>query len=117
LDAEAGIRYTWDSPEFVAYNPDGSRTDYQAMKKMMLDMPNTVTSLTLTPTRQDFRVLTKDVVVYTWFGKSELVMKTGDKMTYDPDAETFVFNKMNGQWKIVYVQESATIVTQKAGKK
>jgi hypothetical protein len=117
MDAAATVQYLWDSPEFVAFNSDGSRSDFQSIKKMILEMPINTTALKLFPSREDFYVLAKDVVVYAWFGKSQFDMKSGDKMTYDPDAETFIFNKVGGKWKIVYVQESATIVTQKAGKK
>jgi hypothetical protein len=117
LEGESTIQYLWDSPEFVAFNPDGSRSDFQAFKKLLLDLSSSAAAFKLAPAREDFYVLAKDAVVYAWFGKSEIVMKSGDKATYDPDAETFVFSKVAGQWKIVYVQESATIATQKAGKK
>jgi hypothetical protein len=117
LEAEATMQYIVDSPEFVSYNPDGSRSDFQAYKKAWLDFVSSAPSIKLTPAREDFYVLAKDAVVYAWFGKSEISLKSGDKMTYDPDAETFVFNKVGDKWKIVYSHESATIVTQKAGKK
>ena len=117
LDAAATMEYVADSPDFVAYNPDGTRVDFQGFKKMIMDMVGTLAVVKLAPLRKDVYVLAKDAAVYSWFGKSEIVMKSGEKTTYDPDAETFVLNKVAGQWKITYVQESATIVTQKAGKK
>ncbi len=117
LDGEASVQYVSDSPEFVAFNPDGSRMDVQAFKKMLLDLAGSLTAIKIAPARQDYNVLTKDVVVYAWFGKSEVVTKSGDRVTYDPDALTFVLNKVTGQWKVIWSHESATIVTEKAGKK
>jgi hypothetical protein len=117
LDASLAIDLMADVPDFVSYNPDGSRSDFQAMKKMLTDMPPTLTLVKLSPQREDVYVLAKDAAVYAWFGKSEIVMKSGEKTVYDPDAETFVMKKIDGKWKIVYIQESATIVTQKPSKK
>jgi hypothetical protein len=117
LDVKGCMQYFWDSPEFVAFFPDGSRMDFQAFKKMNLDFPDSASAVKLAPVREDLFVLAKDVVVYAWHGKSELHFKSGAKMMFDPDAETFVFKKIAGEWKIVYVQESATITTQKPVKK
>lgn len=117
LDGEATIQYFRDSPEFVAFNADGSRSEFQAFKQMTLDGASSAAAFKLAPARIDFYVLAKDAVIYSWFGKSEFAMKSGDKITYDPDAGTFVFKKVGGQWKIIYIHESATITTQKAGKK
>ncbi len=117
LDAVATMGYVSDSPDFVAYNPDGSRVDFEGFKKMVMGMVGTLAAVKLAPLREDVYVLAKDAAVYAWFGKSEIVMNSGEKITYEPDAETFVLNKVAGHWKIVYAHESATIVTQKVGKK
>lgn len=117
LDGEATIQYLWDSPEFVAFSADGSRSEFQAFKKMTLAGASSSASLKLAPSHVDFYVLSKDAVMYAWFGKSEFTLKSGDKIMFDPDALTFVFKKVGGQWKIIYIHESATITTQKAGKK
>ena len=117
MDGNGVLQYLWDTPEFVAFNLDGSRSDIEAIKKGIVDLASSATAIKLFPSREDFYVLSKDAVVYAWFGKTEISMKTGDKITYDPEAETYVFNKVAGQWQIVYIQQSATVFTQKAGKK
>jgi ketosteroid isomerase-like protein len=117
LDVSATMGYMADSPDFVAYNPDGSRVDYQAFKKMLTEMAPTLALVKISAQREDVYVMSKDVAVYAWFGKSEIEMKSGEKVVYDPDAETLILKKIAGQWKIVYAHESATIVTQKPGKK
>jgi uncharacterized protein (TIGR02246 family) len=117
LDGEAGLQFYWDSPDFVAVNPDGSLSDYQAIKKMSDEGVKTISVMTMSTTRAEFRVLTKEIVICAWKGKGEVALKTGDKMTYDPDVLTLVFRNFDGKWKIVYSHESATVVTQKATKK
>ena len=117
LDAVGAMRYYWDSPEFVTFNADGTRSDYQTYTKGVLDQFNSFASLKLTNVRQDFVVLSKDIVICAFLGKAEVTLKSGDKVLFDPDAVMMVFKKIAGEWKIVSQQESATIVTQKAVEK
>jgi ketosteroid isomerase-like protein len=117
LDAEAGLRFYWDSPDFIAINPDGSISDYQAIKKLSDEGVKTIAVMTMSTTRADFKVLTQDIVICAWRGKGEVTLKAGTKMSYDPDALTLVFRNIDGKWKIVYSHESATIVTEKVRKK
>ena len=117
LYADAGLQFYRDSPDFLAINPDGSQSDYQAMKRMGSEGVKTIATMTMTTTRADFSVLTKDIAVCTWFGKGTVTFKSGDIMTYGPDALTLIFRNFDGKWKITYSHESATIVTKKANKK
>ena len=117
LDAEGSFQFYSDSPDWVMFNADGSRYDYQVTKKAWLDFPNSVTAWKWTTTRQDFIFVTKDIVICAWDGKDETILKSGDKITYDPHAYTMVFKKIAGQWKVIYQHDSGIAVTQKAGKK
>lgn len=117
LDADGGMQYYLDSPDFIAFNPDGSRFDYQAMKKAHVDLFNSTASLKILVTRQDFMVLTNDIAIDASVLKAEVTLKSGDKMVFDPNGLTLVFQKIAGQWKIILSHESTAIVMQKAGKK
>jgi len=117
LDGTAALQYWWDSPEFIAYNIDGSRADFQANKKTTMDFVNSASTFKLATIREDFPVVTKDLVICAWVGKQEASLKSGDKLRWDPDATTFVFRKIAGQWKAIYTHESAMFTTQKVGKK
>jgi hypothetical protein len=110
-------QYYSDSADLGIVDADGSRWDLQTFKKYCLDLPNSVTSIKWITTRQDFTFLTKDIVLCAWDGKDETVMKSGDKITYDPIAYTLVFKKIAGQWKVIYSHESGIAITVKAGKK
>jgi len=114
LDAKGAMRYYWDSPEFIAFNVDGTRSDYQTYTKGAIDQFSSFASLKLTNVREDFVVLSKDIVICAWLGRAEATLKSGDKVLFDPDAVLMVFKQIAGEWRIVSQQESATIVTQKA---
>jgi ketosteroid isomerase-like protein len=117
LDVNAAFQYYWDSPNFLALNADGSRSDFQASKKGTIDFFNSATSVKISTTFEDYKVMTKDLVICAWVGKEDVALKSGDKVLYDPIAESLVFGKVADQWKVIYNHESATFTTQKAGKK
>jgi ketosteroid isomerase-like protein len=117
LDGDAGLQFYWDSPDFLAINPDGSQSDYQAMKRLGIEGVKTIATMTMSASKVDFSVLTKDIAVCTWIGKGEVTFKSGDRMTYDPDALTLLFRNIDGKWKIACSHESATIVKDKVSKK
>lgn len=118
MDAEAAIQYFGDSPDWVCFNTDGSRSDFQQLKKMWTDGANIASSYKWTTVRQDFIFVSKDVVICAWDAKAEMVFKEpGDKVKLDPMAYTAVFKKVTGRWKVVYSHESGATMIEKASKK
>ena len=117
LDVQAALQFYAESPDWKMFNADGSAYDYQTNKKFLSDWANSTTSYKWTTTRQDFIIVTKDFVICAWVGKDETLMKSGDKVTYDPHAYTLVYKKIAGQWKVIYQQDSGIAVTHKAAKK
>ena len=117
LDSVGTFQYYADVPEFIAFNADGSRSDFQSMKKSAFEMFSASTSISIPTAREDYIVLAKDLVICAWLGKGNIAFKSGDKVSFDPDAVTLIFKKIAGQWKVIYSHESAIITTQKAGKK
>jgi hypothetical protein len=114
LDVEGAVQYY--SPEMVAVG-DSSIIDYQAYKKLWLDMPKYIGTAKWTTTQWEFMVLSKDLVVSAAVGKLELFMKSGDKVTANPKIYTDIWKKVGDQWKVIYEHGSGTPVMQKAGKK
>jgi hypothetical protein len=110
------LDYYSDSPDWGMVNADGSRWDYQTIKKFVPDWAKSVAACKWTTTRQDFIFITKDIVICAWDGKDDTVLKSGDEITFNPHAYTMVFKKIAGQWKIVYSHDSGIPVTAKAGK-
>ena len=109
--------YYLDSPDWGMANADGSRWDYKTTKKVQPDLFNSIISWKWTTTHQDFIFLCKDIVLCAWDGKDETILKTGDKITYDPHTYTLIFKKVAGQWKVIYSHDSSIPVTQKAENK
>ena len=117
LDGEGITRYYSDSPEWANYDADGSNLDFQTFKKAVLDFGNIASSYKATTTHENYIVLTKDLVLGNWVYKDELILKSGDKITYDPHPYTALLRRIAGQWKVVYCHNSGLPVMQKAGKK
>ncbi len=109
LDAKGTMEYFSDSPEFVALNPDGSQIDFEAYKKMTYGVIDSASALTMTPARETILVLSKDAVVYAFQGKSEILLKSGQRMAFDPYAITFVMKRLARAWKVVLVHQSGTM--------
>jgi ketosteroid isomerase-like protein len=117
FDSEGARKYYWDSPDFVAINPDGSRLDFQRLRTTSMDRASETVGLRARSVSEDATFMASDLVVFTYIGKAEFTLKSGDKLTYDPDSHTMIFRKIAGRWKLIHDHESATIVTQKAGMK
>ena len=114
LDVEGALQYY--SPELLVVG-DSSLLNYQVSKMGWTDFAGSAVTAKWTVVRWEFIVLTKDLVISAWMGKVELLLKSGDKMTVDPQGYTDVCKKVSGQWKVIYEHASGIPVTQKADKK
>ncbi len=115
FDVEGIFRHY--SPDFVGFGPYADKFDLPKYRKVVIDLSNLTTAYQWTTYRQDFLVVTKDIVICTMDGKDQLFMKSGDKITYDPSHYTFGLKKIQGQWKFFYHHSSGVEVTQKAANK
>ena len=93
------------SPEMVSCY-DTFLLDYELYKESWKIYTGSRESIKITPIKEDYIILTREFVIDTWVGKVEEVMKTGDKVIYDPMRYTNIFKRANGQWKIVFAQSS-----------
>jgi ketosteroid isomerase-like protein len=98
-DMEGFLQYY--SPELVCVI-DTSIGGYQDYKKGWLSFPNNMNSWRWTTYWINCTVLTKDLVVSDWYGKMELYLKSGEKITDDPRNFTNVFKRVNGRWEVIY---------------
>jgi len=108
LDAEALLQSYSNSPDFILLTAVGSMVDYQGAKNGTAEMYKSLTSLKFTTIKNEFRFLPGNVVICAWLGKCDVVFKTGESATIDSYAITFVFQKLDNQWKIIYSHESAS---------
>ncbi len=117
LDDRSSLQYFWDSPEFLYCRVDGSTSDFQTLKSASEWCDSAISVCKITLIHEEFPIVTKDQVVYFFTSNGQVIYKSGDGMNFDKDAQTFVYRKIDGNWKIVFMHESATITRQKAGKK
>lgn len=111
MDVDGAIKYY--SPDFVCFGSDGEQSDFQGHKKYCAETYNSATAYKWTTYKQDFIVINKEIVVISWDGKNELLMKSGDKIKVDPSHYTWALKKIAGQWKVAYHHFSGNFVTQK----
>lgn len=107
LDIEACMTLFENTPDFLAANPDGTAGDYNALKKLNADGFGQMNTIKLTIKKEVIKVLSDSLVLFTFFTKQDITLKTGQKMKYDDVAGTMLFTKINGTWKATFYQESA----------
>jgi ketosteroid isomerase-like protein len=82
--------------------------DYQGTKNGTAEMYKSLTALTFTTIKSEFRFLPGNIVICAWLGKCDITFKTEERATIDSYAITFVFKKLESHWKIIYSHESAS---------
>jgi hypothetical protein len=117
LDIESALKPYLNAPDFLMINPDGSFADYNGFKRTGTETFKQLTSMKQTTIKEEFRFLTKTQVLYTWFGKNEIELKTGEKIKNESYIGSMLFSKINNEWKIVYAHESASPPIQEEPKK
>ncbi len=117
LDPSLVTECYWDSPDFIEISVDGSKADFQTSKKGTSDFLSAAASVKLTLTKEDYKCLSKDIVICAWFGKEEITLKTGEAITISPLITTLIFKNIEGKWKAIYLHESGTETILPVGKK
>jgi len=117
LDINAAKKPYLNSPDFIIINPDGSYLNFQEFLNANTEAFKQFSAMKQETIKEDFRFLTKTQVLYTWFGKTEIELKSGEKMKFESYIGTMLFSKINNEWKIAYVHESASSLIQEQPKK
>lgn len=107
VDVQTALKYYWDSPDFMGFGVDGAIIDYALFKKTNEDFFEAAQSVQFPSLKEEIKVLTNDQVIFIWQYKADIVLKAGERMTFDQVGVTFLYKKIEGAWKIVYYHESA----------
>jgi ketosteroid isomerase-like protein len=107
MDLEALMQPYLNSPDFIVCNTDGSMGDYQGAKNGAAETFKSLAALKYTTVKEEFRFLPNNIVICAWLGTCEMTLKTGEHSKIDTYAVTFVFRKIDNQWKVIYSHESA----------
>jgi ketosteroid isomerase-like protein len=104
---EASLAPYWNSPDFIAFNSDGTMWDFDAFRKADVEYFAMMTSQKITTLQDAVRILSRDVVIYAWRLRFDMTLKYGRMMSMGPAGLTLVFKRMNNEWKVVYSHESS----------
>ena len=108
MDVETAMKPYLNSPDFLVVNPDGTHANYDEMRAKNIEVFKQLASFKQENIKEDFRFITKDDVLFTWFGKNEVVLKNGDTIKNDSYIGTMLMKKIDGEWKIAFAQETAS---------
>lgn len=106
LDMALAFKIFSNSPDFLMIGMDGSLCDYQTYLDNNIDYLTTCSSFELTTLQEDIKLLSRDLAVFMWVYRAEATLKTGERDVFEKAGATFVFSKLNGEWKVVRYQES-----------
>ena len=107
-DFQSASKPYLNSPEFTIINPDGTIDDYANFEINGKEAFKQMTSYFQTTINEEYRFLNKDIVLYTWIGKAQIELKTGEKMDFESYVGTMLFKKINNEWRITFAHETAS---------
>jgi hypothetical protein len=113
-DLDGLMKFSQESPEWITLNADGTSWDYKTARQSLGTILDLTDSFKWTRIRQEFNIISREVVITALFSKEETIMKSGDKITYDSHAYTIVFKKISDQWKMIYSHDSGIPVIEKS---
>lgn len=107
LDMELAFGMFSKSPDFLMMGTDGSLCDYQTYLNNNIGYLMTCSSFELTTLKEEIRILNRDVAIFSWAYRAKATLKTGEQDIVENAGATFVFSRVNDEWKVVYYHESS----------
>ena len=107
LDMEMAFGMFSNSPDFLMMGTDGSLCDYETYVKNNVDYLKTCSSFELTTFGQEIKILDRDTAIFSWAYGAKATLKTGEQDVVEKAGATFVFGKVENEWKVVYYHESS----------
>jgi hypothetical protein len=107
LDMDLAFKIFADSPAFLMMATDGSLCDYQTYLTNNVDYLMTCSEFELTTFSEEIRILNRDVAVYAWSYGAKATLKTGEQDIIDNAGASFVFRRVDDEWRVVYYHESS----------
>jgi len=106
LNMDKVFEIFWNSPDFRMISMDGSLCDYQTYLGDNIGYLSECSSFELTTFDERIDVLTSDIAIFSWIYQAVAVLRTGEKDVVDKAGASFIFRRIDSQWKVVYYQES-----------
>ena len=107
LDMESAFGVFSSSPDFLMMGTDGSLCDYQTYLNNNIHYLVTCSNFELTTLNEEVRILDRDTAIFSWAYRAKATLKTGEQDIVENAGATFVFSRVNSEWKVVYYHESS----------
>ena len=107
LDMEMAFGMFSDSSAFLMMGTDGYLCDYQTYVDNNVSYLMTCSNFELTTRRQEIRILARDTAIFSWAYSAAATLKTGERDLVENAGASFVFGRVDGEWKVVYYHESS----------
>ena len=99
-------KFCWDTPEFAFLMPDGKVYNYADFGKFWGEFASQFSAQRFAIRTEKVIVLGPDQALYFWQGGVDEVQKDGIVLTQDPYCGTYLFRKVNREWRMAYGHES-----------
>ena len=109
LDMDLAFDIFADSPAFLMMGTDGSLCDYQTYLGNNIDYLMTCSAFELTTFNEEIRILDRNTAVYAWAYGAKATLKTGEQDIIENAGASFVFRRVDDEWKVVYYHESTVV--------
>ena len=107
LDMDLAFKVFLNSPDFYMIGTDCSICDYQTYIDSNINYLKECSNFKLTTFSEEIKYLGRDMVIFSWIYKAEATLKTGDRDIIEKAGATFLFKKINGEWKVIYYHEAS----------
>ncbi len=105
--SDSFLSYYDNAPTFLHFSGDGKMRNYAAFKKICGEYYTSLKQQKLSTITEKFSVIDTNLVIAGWTGNIVAQFKNGDTMIMNNYSVTYVFNNIDGNWKIIHAHESA----------
>ena len=105
--SELFLRCYLASPDFVAVSADGMIRNYQDFSQVCKDYYASLKEQKSSTIHEIYHVVDEITVVFCWSGNIDAFFKNGDFWKMQQYTVTYLFRKIDKEWKIIHTHESA----------
>ncbi|GLH72959.1 hypothetical protein GETHLI_14610 [Geothrix limicola] len=106
LDIQAMRTLSHKSPEFSFVMPDGTSYGFEEVLATAKELFANLSGQKMITQKERVLVLAPDAALYLWQGRNDVMQKDGVLLRSDPYCCTYLYRKVDGQWKFAYGHES-----------
>lgn len=96
-----------NDPSFIHISADGSMRNYHEFREICSEYYNNIALQKIVTLNEKINVIGLNIVVTGWTGKITALFKNGDTIIMNNYSVSNLFNKINGNWKIIQSHESS----------